>query len=141
MICSGRDCTVKPEASTASPPGMTTVTVRAPSAASAAIEIAIDRLVGPCELIDAVTPVPLNVTPVAPDRFGPRMVAARLVPGAPADGKMDVLAGAATVKPLNGDVVPEGVVTVKVRNPKAASGAIVITSGTFVVARAEERRV
>jgi hypothetical protein len=66
----------------------------------------------------AVTPLPLNVTAVAPVRFVPLMVAGRLVPVVPEGGVIPVIAGtpgAVTAKPVNGADVPPAAVTVTVR--------------------------
>src|SRR2546422_4270855 len=71
-----------------------------------------------------VTPVPLNVTPVAPERPAPYMVVTTVEPGAAEAGDIHVIVGKATVNPLNGAVGPEGVVTVTVCEPKSAPGAI-----------------
>ena len=83
----------------------------------------------------AVTPLPLNVTAVAPFRFVPLMVAGTLVPGVPEDGLIPVIAGGAgevTVKPVNGRDVPIPVVTVSVRVSVDAPAAIVTVMGRLV---------
>ena len=83
--------------------------------------------------IVAVTPLPPKLTAVAPLRFIPLIVAGRLVPAGPEDGEIPVIAGsAATVKPLNGPDVPAGVVTVRLRVPANALGAIVTVMGRLV---------
>jgi len=107
------------------PDGVVTVTVREPGAAPGAIVVRIDRLVAPGEVMIPVTPVPLNATLVACERFCPKIVPGTVVPAAPDSGEIAVMEGAATVKPLKGAVVPKGVVTVTVRGPSAAPGAIV----------------
>jgi len=128
--------TVKPLRGAVVPEGVVTVTVREPRAAPGAIVIATDRLDVPGEVITAVTPVPLKVTSVAPNNSDPKMVPATVVPGTPDDGKTDEIAGLATVNPLEGEDVPQGVVTVMVREPRAAPDAIV-TRIDAVVALAE----
>jgi len=75
--------TLKPLAIGTVPTWVLTATVRRPSAAPAAMLMEIPRLVGPEETIDAVTPVPLNVTPVAPPSPGAKMVAGTVAPGPP----------------------------------------------------------
>ncbi len=63
------------------PPGVVTVTVRVPVSAPAASVIVIGKLVSvPPEPIVAVTPLPLNVTAVAPSRFVPVITADWVVP-------------------------------------------------------------
>ena len=113
------------------PAGVVTVTERKPNAAPGAIVIATDKLVRPDEVITAETPVPLNVTPLAPEKLCPKMVAAMVVPGAPVDEDSEVMTGPPTVNPLNGAVVADGVVTVTVRNPNAAPGATVSVTDTL----------
>lgn len=77
---------MKPLEGVTGPPGVVTVTVRKPSVAPGWIVIEMDRLVGPDEVIPAVTPVPLKVTAVAPASPGPTMVAGTVLPGDPYDG-------------------------------------------------------
>src|SRR5512136_1780109 len=63
------------------PAGVVTVTVRELRTALASTVTVIGRLVAvPPEPIVAVTPVPLNVTAVAPVRFDPAIVADIIVP-------------------------------------------------------------
>src|SRR2546422_1065450 len=92
--------TVKPLNGALVPEGVVTVTVRRPRAAPGKIVTAIDTLVDPTKVIAAVTPVPLNVTPVAPDKFWPKSVTATVVLGAPDAGEIDEIVGMATEKPL-----------------------------------------
>src|SRR3989454_5157903 len=117
------------------PLGVVTVTVLAPSPAPAAIVTVMGRLVAvpPVSMV-AVTPLPLNVTAVAPPRPVPLMVAGWLVPAAPEDGVIPVTTGPPefTVKPLNAGDVPIGVVTVKVRVSVDAPAAIVTVMGRLV---------
>jgi hypothetical protein len=76
-------------------------------------------------------PVPLKVTAVAVVQFLPEIVTT--VPGGPLEGVKDVIVGnPITVKPMNADEVPFGVVTVTVRNPTAAPGPTEIVTGTVV---------
>ena len=114
------------------PAGVATVARRSPSAAPGSIVIANPRLVVDAEVIAAVTPVPLNVTAVAPARFCPERVAAIVVPSAPDDGDIDVTASNATVKLPKGVIVPAAAVTNAVRAPKAASGAILTIADRLV---------
>ena len=91
----GTAFTVKPSGSVAvTPLGSVTVTSRAPVDALPAIVIEIETLVAVAELMDACTPVPLNVTPVAPARFAPVMVAGSpVVPCSPEFGAIAVTTG------------------------------------------------
>jgi len=107
------------------------VTVRAPGAAPGAAVMTSDRLVALSDAMAAVTPLPLKLTAVAPDRFRPESVAAMVVPAAAVAGLRDVIAGGPTVK-LRGGVAPDGVVNVTARWPSAASGAIEIRIETLV---------
>src|SRR5438093_12686904 len=79
----------------------------------------------------AVTPLPLNVTAVAPPRPVPLMVAGWLVPAAPEDGLIPVIIGTdVTVKPLNAGDVPIAVVTVTVRvSVDARAPAVTVVGG------------
>jgi len=52
-----------------------------------------ERLVDVAEVIAAVTPVPLKVTAVAPEKFCPEIVAATVAPGAAEDGEIEVTTG------------------------------------------------
>jgi hypothetical protein len=112
------------------PPGNITVTSTGPSAAAREMLIDITILVVEAELIEAVTPVPLNTTPVAPTRFVPVSVAVNpVVPCFAEAGCMAVNKGAPlTVNPPGKiAVTPPGNVTITSRAPSAAPGAIVIT--------------
>src|SRR3989442_189763 len=119
-VITGRACvTVKLLNGADVPLGVVTVTVLAPSPAPAAIVTVMGRLVAvpPVPMV-AVTPLPLNLTAVAPFRFVPLMVAGTLVPGIPEGGLIPVIAGGAgevTVKPVNGRDGPIPVGTVSVR--------------------------
>src|SRR5438093_1269087 len=116
------------------PIGVVTVKVRVSVDAPAAIVTVMGRLVAvpPVSMV-AVTPLPLNVTAVAPPRPVPLMVAGWLVPAAPEDGLIPVIIGTdVTVKPLNAGDVPIGVVTVKVRVSVDAPAAIVTVMGRLV---------
>lgn len=76
----GAAFTLKPPGSVAvAPPGNVTVTSLAPTAAPPVIVIDMEMLVGVTVPRDAVTPVPLKFTPVAPVRFVPVSVALRFV--------------------------------------------------------------
>src|SRR5438093_1442978 len=134
-VITGRACvTVKLLNGADVPLGVVTVTVLAPSPAPAAIVTVMGRLVAvpPVSMV-AVTPLPLNVTAVAPPRPVPLMVAGWLVPAAPEDGLIPVIIGPdVTVKPLNAGDVPIGVVTVKVRVSVDAPAAIVTVMGRLV---------
>src|SRR5881396_2592978 len=134
-VITGRACvTVKLLNGADVPLGVVTVTVLAPSPAPAAIVTVMGRLVAvpPVSMV-AVTPLPLNVTAVAPPRPVPLMVAGWLVPAAPEDGLIPVIIGTdVTVKPLNAGEVPIGVVTVKVRVSVDAPAAIVTVMGRLV---------
>src|SRR5206468_1053985 len=135
-VITGRACvTVKLLNGADVPLGVVTVTVLAPSPAPAAIVTVMGRLVAvpPVSMV-AVTPLPLNVTAVAPPRPVPLMVAGWLVPAAPEDGVIPVTTGPPefTVKPLNAGDVPIGVVTVKVRVSVDAPAAIVTVMGRLV---------
>src|SRR5881397_1402395 len=134
-VITGRACvTVKLLNGADVPLGVVTVTVLAPSPAPAAIVTVMGRLVAvpPVSMV-AVTPLPLNVTAVAPPRPVPLMVAGWLVPAAPEDGLIPVIIGTdVTVKPLNAGDVPIGVVTVKVRVSVDAPAAIVTVMGRLV---------
>src|SRR5881396_3000797 len=134
-VITGRACvTVKLLNGADVPLGVVTVTVLAPSPAPAAIVTVMGRLVAvpPVSMV-AVTPLPLNVTAVAPPRPVPLMVAGWLVPAAPEDGLIPVIIGTdITVKPLNAGDVPIGVVTVKVRVSVDAPAAIVTVMGRLV---------
>jgi len=75
------------------------VTVLDPVAALAVIVTVTGRLVAvPPAPIVAVTPVPLNVTAVAPERFVPAIVAENVVPCVPEDGAMEEMEGVAVVR-------------------------------------------
>src|SRR5215510_11259568 len=95
--------TVKPVNGAEVPLGVVAVTVRVVNAAVGAIVMLTGKLVAvPPVPIVAATPLPLNVTAVAPERFVPAIVAETVVPCAPAFGVMDVIVGKAppvTVKP------------------------------------------
>ena len=83
--------------------------------------------------IVAVTPEPLKVTAVAPVRFVPESVALTVEPGTPEFGVIEVIEGMSPIwRPLNGVVVPPGVVTVMLRRPLAALAAIEIVTGSAV---------
>jgi len=107
------------------PAGVATVSVRLPDSAVGDVVMTSETDVVETEVIVAVTPVPLNVTPVAASRFWPDMVPVTVVPGAVEAGDMEVIAAAATVMPGNGGVAPAGVATVTVRCPSAAPAATV----------------
>lgn len=126
------NATRKPFTGIVVPKGVVTVTVRMPTAAPGATVATIDTVVGVTDVIAAVTPVPLNVTSVAPDRFCPSTDAISALPGTPDGGEIEVITGDATMKPLNGSVVPKAVVTVTVLNPKAAPDAMVTATVTLV---------
>jgi hypothetical protein len=90
----GSAVTVNPLNGADVPPVVVTVTVRVPGDAPDAIAIATGKLVAVPPLpIVAVTPDPLNVTAVAPPRLVPEIVAATVVPEAPLDGLIPVIAG------------------------------------------------
>ena len=73
--------TVKPSKGADEFDGPVTVTERAPTLAPGATVTVTGRAVGvPTPCIMAVTPLPLNVTPVAPFRLFPEMVAENEVP-------------------------------------------------------------
>jgi hypothetical protein len=63
------------------PAGVVTLTDRTPVAIPCAAVSTIGSAVLPGPAMDAVTPVPLTVTAVAPAKFQPRIVAPTLVPG------------------------------------------------------------
>jgi hypothetical protein len=66
------------------PPGVVTVNVRTPPSAAEVIAIETGKAVAvPPERTVAVTPVPEKVTPVAPVKFRPEIVAANVVPAVP----------------------------------------------------------
>src|SRR5207249_4961337 len=116
------------------PLGVVTVTVLAPSPAPAAIVTVMGRLVAvpPVSMV-AVTPLPLNVTAVAPFRLRSEERRVGNVPGAPGEGLLPVIIGPdVTLKPLNAGDVPIGVVTVKVRVSVDAPAAIVTVMGRLV---------
>jgi len=79
-----------------------------------------------------VTPLPLNVTAVAPVRFRPLIFEGTVVPAVPEGGVMPVITGnvppvgCCTVKPVNGADVPAAVVTVKLRVSNVALVVIVM---------------
>jgi len=129
------EVTVKPVNGGDVPIPVVTVSVRVSVDAPPAIVTVIGRLVAVPVPMVAVTPLPLNVTAVAPFRFVPLMVAGTLVPGVPEDGLIPVIAGGAgevTVKPVNGRDVPIPVVTVSVRVSVDAPPAIVTVIGRLV---------
>jgi hypothetical protein len=78
--------------------------------------------------ITAVTPVPENVSAVAPFSVLPAMVAEKDVPGFPEAGEMDVIDGPltldATTEKVTALLVPPAVVTVTLRTPDVADAAI-----------------
>ena len=95
--CQATELTVNPVNAVDVPDVAFTVTVRTLSVALAAIVIVIGRLVAvPPPRMTAVTPVPLNVTAVAPVRFVPVMVADAVVPRAPIKGVIANTAGGKT---------------------------------------------
>jgi hypothetical protein len=116
------------------PAAVFTVTVRSPSGALAAIVMVMGREVGvPKGSIVAVTPEPLKVTSYTPIRYVPVIVALMVVPCIPTFGVIAVtVGGGSTIKPLNGDDAPTGVVAAKVRSPVDASGATEIVTGRVV---------
>ena len=122
----GNPVTVKPMNEDDVPMGVVTVKVRSPAAAPADTEIVIGRLVPVPPLpIAAVTPVPLKVTAVAPDRLAPVIVARTVAPTIAELGDIDVnVMGAPTIKPLYGADIAVAVVTVMVRSPVEACGVI-----------------
>jgi len=128
--------TSNPLSGAVGPAGVITVTVLAPAAAPGAIVMATEILVADTDVIDPVTPLPLNVTPVAPSRFAPAIVAATVVPAAPDAGNTEVITGEPIVKPMNGAVTPPGVVTVTVREPGAAPASIVTATATLAAVAA-----
>ena len=69
---------------------------------------------------------------MAPEQAGPKIVGDPVVPGPPDDGEIAVIAGTTTLKPLKGADVAESVVTVTVRKPGAAPGAIVTVADKVV---------
>ena len=89
----------------------------------------------------AVTPLPLNETPVAPVRLSPEIVAENIVPCVTDVGVIAVMRigfPVCTVKPLNRSDVPFGVVTLTLRRPLAAPGAtVILTDNTVAVPPAE----
>jgi len=141
MLVIAGDPTMKPLKGAAAPPGVITVTVRDPGVASGAIVITTPTLVVATDVRDAVTPVPLNVTAVAPERVCPKIVAAIVVPGAPEAGLSEEIDGSATVKVATGVTAPEDVVTNTVRGPAAAPGAMLTASDTDVAATDVRRAV
>src|SRR5438093_9143545 len=120
------DVTVKPLKAGDVPAGVVTAKVRVSVAAPTAIVTMMGRLLAiPPVPIVAVTPLPLQLTAVAPPRFDPLILAVRLVPAAPEDGLIPVIMGSdVTVKPLKAGDVPAGGVTAKVRVSVAAPTAI-----------------
>ena len=82
--------TVKADRSVGDPHvGVVTVTLRAPVAAEPVIVTVHVTLVALVAVIDAVTPVPANVTAVAPDRFVPEMTTpVSVCPWAPDAGEI-----------------------------------------------------
>src|SRR5207247_3323777 len=94
IVIIGTDVTVKPLNAGDVPIGVVTVKVRVSVDAPAAIVTVMGRLVAvpPVPMV-AVTPLPLNVTAVAPPRPVPLMVAGTLVPAATADGLIPVMIG------------------------------------------------
>jgi hypothetical protein len=133
-VIDGSPVTVKPMNGDDVPDGVVTVTVRSPTAAPEATEIVMGKVVWVPPLpIVAVTPVPLNVTAVAPARVVPVIVPLVVAPGVNEFGEISVIVIAdPTVKPLNGADVADGVVTVTVRNPSAAWGVIEMDIGRTV---------
>jgi hypothetical protein len=118
-----------------SPPPALMVNVRAPAVAAESTEIVTGTEVSVTPLpIAAVTPAPLNVTAVAPEKPIPLIVADSEVPARPDVGDMPEITGpeALTVKLLNGDDEPSALVTVTVRASKIAFGSSVITIGRLV---------
>ena len=86
--------TVKPVNAAEVPTDVLTVNVREPGAALPATVIVTGRDVSvPPVPIVAVTPVPLNSTDVALDKYDPLIVAASVVPGFPVFGSMAVMTG------------------------------------------------
>src|SRR5262245_8561008 len=85
---------VKPLKGAEVPAGVVTVKVRVVNSAVGAIVIVIGKLVlVPPDPTVAVTPLPLNATAVAPDRFVPAIMAGSVVPCAPEVGAIDVIVG------------------------------------------------
>jgi len=86
---------VKPLNGAEVPTGVVTVTSRMVNSALEPIVIVIGKLVAvPPEPIVALTPLPVNATAVAPNRFVPAMVADSVVPAAPDGGVIDETEGA-----------------------------------------------
>ena len=131
------EVTVNPENGIDVPAEVVTTIVRRPMAAPCAIVMLTGKDVSvPPVPIAAVTPDPLKLTKLAPDRFTPEIVAEGVEPGIPPVGLIPVIAGCVppvTVNPENGDDVPEAVVTVTVRKPDGAPLTIVIVTGRDVV--------
>src|SRR5437867_258539 len=129
-----REVTVKPLKAGDVPAGVVTAKVRVSVAAPAAIVTMMGRLLAvPPVPIVAVTPLPLKPTAVAPPRFDPLIVAGRLLPAAPEDGVIPVIAGTTIARaPRNASDVPAGVVTATVRGTVPAPAAIVIVMGRLL---------
>jgi hypothetical protein len=124
------------------PEPVVTVTVRLPVAAVMSTVPLMFRVVVFVALeMTAVTPLPLNETPVAPVRLSPEIVAENIVPCVTYVGVIAVMRigfPVWTVKPLNRSDVPFGVVTLTPRRPLAAPGATVrLTGNTVAVPPAE----
>jgi hypothetical protein len=133
-ITVGSPVTVKPMIEGDVPIGVVTLKFRSPTAAPAATEIVIGKVVAVPPLpIDAVTPVPLNVTAVALVRLAPVIVALNVVPAIDELGVIDMIDIAGpTVKPLNGADIAADVVTENACNPVVAFLAIEMPIGRVV---------
>jgi hypothetical protein len=130
----GPGFTVNPVNDAEVPAGVVTITVRVPVAAPDEIDMLIGTFVAvpPVPMV-AVTPEPLNVTALAPDKFKPVTLADTLEPCPPDEGEIPEIAGVgSTVKPVNGAEVPAGVVTVIVRVFVAAPDWIETVIGRVV---------
>ena len=89
----GRSVTVKLLNCGEVPAGVATATVRCPGVALFAMEMVTLSNEEETASIEAVTPVPENVIPVAPSKLDPLMTADTVRPCNPAFGKMPDIAG------------------------------------------------
>ena len=115
IVGKGSAVTVKPVNGGEVPFGVATVRLRVVNSAVEPIVIVAGKLVEvPPAPIVAVTPLPLKVTAVAPDKFVPVIVADTVEPCAPEAGDIPVIDGPPNTLTANAALValpPSGLVT------------------------------
>ncbi|HEY2384337.1 MAG TPA: hypothetical protein VGK48_24440, partial [Terriglobia bacterium] len=124
------------------PAGVVKVIVRTPVAAPVAtVTLTCTLVLVGTPATTPVTPVPLNVTAVAPARFRPVIVTGIVVPGIASAGLIAVTVGALaaeTENPLKAAEISSGVVTTRLCAPTGALAEIEIVTGRLVAVAVPE---